>query len=239
MPWYVFALVDAVPKGTPGKGLSGNLSLRAIPGGLAVVERRADVPPMEFGTLQKHQAVVARLSERVPAILPVRFGTLLEGEEIEEVLQERDDEIAEAFSVVRRRVQFTWRRTKEAKGTKETRGTKETKEAKETKEQRTKELLPDPRGEAETGTEYLLRAARAKSPAPPPAFRMVRSKVAPLIAAERYQPATAQLPASLYHLVDRSAIERYEVIGEAIAHASPVLRMSGPFPPFAFAPEIL
>ena len=227
MPWYVFALVDAVPKGTPGKGLTGNLSLREVPGGLAVVERRADVPPMEFGTLQKHQAVVARLCERVPAILPVRFGTLLEGEEIEEVLQERDGEIAEAFSVVRRRVQFTWRHTKD------------TKEAKETKERRTKKQVGDPRGEAETGTEYLLRAARAKSPAPPPAFRALRSKVAPLVAAERYQPAAAQLPASLYHLVDRSAIERYEVIGEAIAHASPGLRMSGPFPPFAFAPEIL
>ena len=222
MPWYVFALVDAVPKGTPGKGLTGNLSLREVPGGLAVVERRADVPPMEFGTLQKHQAVVARLCERVPAILPVRFGTLLEGEEIEEVLQERDGEIAEAFSVVRRRVQFTWRRAKD------------TKEATETKER-----VRDPRGEAETGTEYLLRAARAKSPAPPPAFRALRSKVAPLVAAERYQPAAAQLPASLYHLVDRSAIERYEVIGEAIAHASPGLRLSGPFPPFAFAPEIL
>jgi hypothetical protein len=232
LPWYVFALVDAVPKGTPGKGLTGNLSLREVPGGLAVVERRADVPPMEFGTLQKHQAVVARLCERVPAILPVRFGTLLEGEEIEEVLQERDGEIAEAFSVVRRRVQFTWRHTKD---------TKEAKETKEqrTKERKTKERVRDPRGEAETGTEYLLRAARAKSPAPPPAFRALRSKVAPLVAAERYQPAAAQLPASLYHLVDRSAIERYEVIGEAIAHASPGLRMSGPFPPFAFAPEIL
>jgi hypothetical protein len=225
MPWYVFALVDAEPKGAPGKGLSGNLSLRAIPGGLAVVERRADVPPMEFGTLQKHQAVVARLCERVPAILPVRFGTLLEDEEIEEVLQERDTEIAEAFSVVRGRVQFSWRA---AKVTKQTKGSK-----------KAKEEVRDPRGEAETGTEYLMRAARASNPTPPAAFRALRSKVAPLIAAERYQPAAAQLPASLYHLVDRSAIERYEVIGEAIAHASPGLRMSGPFPPFAFAPEIL
>jgi hypothetical protein len=218
MPWYVFGLVDAVPKGAPGKGLSGNLSVRKVPGGLAVVERRADVPPMEFGTLQKHQAVVARLCDRVPAILPVRFGTLLEGEEFDEVLQDRDEEIVEAFDLVRRRLQYTWRR---ARRTKETtrRG--------------------DLRGEAETGTEYLLRAARAKNPPPPPLFRALRSKVAPLIAAERYQPATAQLPASLYHLVDRSAIERYEVIGEAFAQATPALTMSGPFPPFAFAPEIL
>ena len=218
MPWYVFALVDAVPDGSPGKGLSGNLNLRRVPGGLAVVERRADVPPMEFGTLRKHQAVVARVSERVPAILPVRFGTLLEEEEIDEVLRDRDEEIVEAFGLVRGRVQFTWRRKKETKGPKD---------------------VKDPRGEAGTGTEYLIRAARAASPDPPAAFRALRSKVAPLISAERYQPASAQLPASLYHLVDRSAMERYQVIGQAIAHASPAVTMSGPFPPFAFAPEIL
>jgi hypothetical protein len=29
------------------------------------------------------------------------------------------------------------------------------------------------------------------------------------------------------------------VIGEAFAQATPALTMSGPFPPFAFAPEIL
>ena len=46
---------------------------------------------------------------QVPAILPVRFGTLLESEELEEALQDRDEEIAEAFALVRGRVQFTWR----------------------------------------------------------------------------------------------------------------------------------
>lgn len=218
MPWYVFALVDAVPDGPRGKGLGGNLGVRKVPGGLAIVERRADVPPMEFGTLRKHQAVVARLSERVPAILPVRFGTLLEGEEIDEVLRDRDEELVEAFDLVRRRVQFSWRL---GKGTKETKGTK------------------DPRGGAATGTEYLIRAVRAANPDPPAAFRALRAKVAPLISAERYQPASAQLPASLYHLVDRSAIERYHVIAQAIGHTNPGLTMSGPFPPFAFAPEML
>jgi Gas vesicle synthesis protein GvpL/GvpF len=217
MPWYVFALVDAVPSGRPGKGLAGNLSIRQVPGGLAVVERRADVPPVEFGTLQKHQAVVARLAQSVAAILPVRFCTLLESEDIEEALEDREEEIAQAFEVVRGRVQFTWRKRKD------------TKEAKETKELR----------EAGTGTEYLIRAARAASPQAPAAFRALRARLSPLVSAERYQPASAQLPASLYHLVDRSAIERYQVIGQAIEHASPAFTMTGPFPPFAFAPEIL
>jgi hypothetical protein len=219
MPWYIFALVDEVPAGAPGKGLGGTLAVHKIPGGLAIVERRADVPPVEFGTLEKHQAVVSRLAERVPAILPVRFGTLLEAEEIDEALEDRDEEIAEAFDVVRGRVQFTWRTSsrRKAEGGREGRQHKA----------------------ADSGTEYLQRAARAAKPAPPAAFRTLRSKVGPLIAGERYQLATPQLPAALYHLVDASAIERYQVIAEAVCHAAPLLAMTGPFPPFAFAPEIL
>ena len=109
MAWYVFALVDAIPSRRAGKGLTGQLSIRELAGAFAVVERRADVPPLEFGSLKKHQQVVTRLARQVPAILPVRFGTLLEDEHLDEATRERDDEIAEAFDVVRDRVQFTWR----------------------------------------------------------------------------------------------------------------------------------
>ena len=92
-----------------GKGLTGPLSIRKLAGAFAVVERRADVPPVEFGSLKKHQEVVARLARQVPAILPVRFGTLLDDDHLDEATSERDDEIAEAFDLVRNRVQFTWR----------------------------------------------------------------------------------------------------------------------------------
>src|SRR5262249_26015890 len=110
MAWYVFALVDAMPSGRPGRGLSGPLAVRPMAGALLVVERRADVPPTEFGVLSAHHAVVADVAARVPAILPVRFGTLMEQADLEEALNERDDEIAEAFALVRNRTQFTWRR---------------------------------------------------------------------------------------------------------------------------------
>lgn len=114
MPWYVFALVDRTPSGGKLKGLSGPLGVRKIPGGFAVVERRADVPPAEFGSLKRHHDVLAQLAPRVDAILPVRFGTLLDADAIEEALDERDEEIADAFDVVRGRVQFTWRRGRPA-----------------------------------------------------------------------------------------------------------------------------
>src|SRR6516165_863426 len=76
MPWYVFALVDTPPHGRLGRGLRGPLRARPSAGAYAIVERRVDVPPVELGSLRAHQAVVSRLARAVPAILPVRFGTL-------------------------------------------------------------------------------------------------------------------------------------------------------------------
>ena len=55
MAWYVFALVDAVPSSRPGKGIGGALSILPVGDAFAVAERRADVPPVEFGSLEKHQ----------------------------------------------------------------------------------------------------------------------------------------------------------------------------------------
>ena len=221
MPWYVFALVDEKPRGRPGTGLAGGLLAQPIAGGFAIVERRADVPPPELGTLKKHDAVVTRLADAVPAILPVRVGTVPDADEIEEALLARDEEIAEAFDAVRGRQQFTWRRAARA-----SRG------------------VPAGTGgqgakAAASGTAYLRAAARASRPAPPPAFRAAREKLGPFVAAERYQPATATLPDSLYHLVDRGSAARYRLVARKLALARPQVRVTGPFPPFAFVPELL
>lgn len=225
MPWYVFALVDEPPSRS-GAGLLGRVTARRVPGGFAMVERRADVPPAELGTLQKHQQVVTRLSREVPAILPVRFGTLMEADEIEEALADRDEEIADAFDRVRGRVQFTWRTMRGARGARglsaAARGAKQGTHG---------------RRDALTGAEYLKRAA-ARS-VPPAAFRAVQDELRPLIAAERYQAASEAIPDSLYHLVDRGSVERYTLIADRLALAAPMLRLTGPFPPFAFTEELL
>ena len=224
MPWYVFALVDAAPSGAKGRGLSGPLAVRAVPGGFAVVERRADVPPPEFGSLKRHHDVVTQLAARVPAIVPVRFGTLMDEDGIEEALNEREDEIADAFAAVRDRVQFTWRRGKP--------------------KARVSPRRTDPASGATaavplSGSEYLRRAARAARPAPPAAWGPLRAKLKPLIAEERYQGATGSLPEALYHLVARDQVVRYSTMAEALRHADAALAVTGPWPPFAFAPEML
>lgn len=235
MPWYVFALVDARPEQRAGKGLRGPLAVRQVAGGYAVVERRADVPPLEFDTLRRHDAVVSRMADAVPAILPVRFGTLLELEEIEDALAEREEEVAEAFAKVRGRVQFTWRERDRPGARRQPR--------KEKPEVRTAASgVRDSGGAAPArgaGSAYLLRAARAAMTVPPPAFRTIRDKLRPFVDAERYQQASATLPDSLYHLVDRARVTRYESLARALGSRTQAVRYSGPFPPFAFTPELL
>jgi hypothetical protein len=218
MAWYVFALVDRAPSRSMGAGISGPLSIRGVAGAFAVIERRADVPPAAFGTLHKHQAVVSRLARQVPAILPVRFGTLLERGELDEALEERDVEIAQAFDLVRDRVQFTWRASRRSP------------------------RPSRPRDPVTSGTQYLRRAARLANPPPPAVFRPLRATLAPLAVRQRYQPGTATLPESLYHLVARDDVRRYAAAAAALSELpepSVPLTMTGPFPPFAFAPEVL
>jgi Gas vesicle synthesis protein GvpL/GvpF len=236
MGWYVYGLVDARPSGRPARGLSGPLSVRAHAGVLVVVERRADVPPAEFGTLRKHQAAVLAIAARVPAIVPVRFGTLLEAEEIDEALEGRQPEIEEAFALVRGRVQFTWRRP---------RRTRNIVQPKPTSAGNSASPIgagsdPGSGSAGGSGAAYLRRAARAAGGTQPPAaFRAPHESLAGLIVQQRYEPATAALPESLYHLVDRAAATRYRKAAAMVLRTTPALRMTGPWPPFAFVPEVL
>jgi hypothetical protein len=236
MGWYVFALVDAIPAGRAGKGLTGALSLRKLPAGFVVVERRADVPPVEFGSLKKHQDVVTRLAGQVPAILPVRFGTLLETGHLEEALQERDEEILEAFDLVRGRVQFTWR-IKRRSGVGD-RGSGIGDRGAGAGD-RGSGVGAKAGTQLKSGTEYLRNAARAANPAPPASFRPLRTTLSALITGQRYQPATPAIPEAVYHLVEQKNVDRYVAAAGALKETSPQFTVSGPFPPFAFAPEIL
>lgn len=221
MPWYVFAFVDAAPSGAKGKGLSGPLGLRRVPGGFAVVERRADVPPAEFGSLKRHHDVVARLASRVPAIIPVRFGTLLDDDGIHEALDERGEDLAAAFAAVRDRVQLTWRRRPRV----------------DTQHPKIARRRPTTDVAAESGRDYLRRVAKAANPAPPAAWRVLRAKLKPLISAERYQAGSGSVPEALYHLVGRDQLARYSTVAAGLCHADAALTMTGPWPPFAFVAE--
>jgi hypothetical protein len=215
MSLYVFALMDA-PIARAGRGLRGPVVVRPVAGAFAAVERRADVPPIEFGTLQSHETIVDRLATRVPAILPVRFGTLLSAEELDEAMGERMEEVQDAFGVVRGCVQFTWRSSSAAAIT----------------PARTKTV------NARSGTDYLRRLVRAAHPEPPPSFKRARM-LGTLAAAQRFMPASGVSPAALYHLVDRRRVGAYSAAASRVHAEAPGLSWSGPFAPYAFAPELL
>lgn len=215
MPLYVYALVDAAP-GKAGRGISGAVSVREIAGGFAVVERRADVPPLDFGTLKIHEQVINRLALLSPAVLPVRFGTLMTSDELDDALEDRTDDLQEAFDTVRGRVQFTWRSAAAGPPVRPRRAA--------------------PR--ARSGADYLRRAARASHPAVPASFRRAKP-LGRLAAAERFAPATAAIPAALYHLVDRSRSDAYASAAAEIRAHAPGLSWSGPFAAYAFVPELL
>jgi gas vesicle protein GvpL/GvpF len=219
--WYVFALVDAPPGGRIGRGLRGPLRTLEVPGGYAIVERRADVPPPEFGSLRAHQRTIERLAKAVPAILPVRFGTLLQEDALDPLLTARDADLAEAFALVRHRVQFTWRRVPP------------------TRNQVRRARRPG-RGSEEpgAGAAYLHRAA-ADAMMAPAVFRAARETLHAFVVRDRFQAASPGMPDTLYHLTEKTAQQRYRTLAEALVLATPALTFSGPWPPFAFAPEVL
>ncbi len=224
MPLYVFALIDAAPAGPSGRGLGSALTFRRVAGVFAAVERRADVPPVEMGSLAAHQRIVERLADRASAILPVRFGTLLTIEELEESLTDRDEELADALDFVRGRRQMTWRaRRARGKG----RGPK-------TEDRR----VGGEGRRVKSGTEYLLRARAAAATTASPAFRSVRERIGPLAAAERYQRQTDRLPESFYHLVDYTHMDHYKRAARELLESTSALTMSGPWAPYAFVPEL-
>jgi hypothetical protein len=212
--WYVFALVDVPPHRPAGRGFAAPIAFERVPGGFAAAERRGDVPPIEMDALKQHDAIVARIWAQVPAILPVRFGTFLELDELRETLMDRDEDLADAFAVVRERAQFSWRNLRAPM-----------------------EALPSGAPPARSGAEYLRRAA-GQGASIPARYGAIRKAVAPYVQRERFQPAMTPRPERLYHLVARGDIKAYETLGRKVTFRA-AIACTGPWPPYAFAPEML
>jgi hypothetical protein len=86
-----------------------------------------------------------------------------------------------------------------------------------------------------TGTAYLearLSAARTM----PSEARIVMHAVAPLAIAERSEAGTDRAPSTLYHLIDRGNVTAYSDLISSLQ--LPAVTVSGPWPAFAFAPDL-
>lgn len=212
-PLYVYALADS---GIPRRLTVLGRPLRGLPAGriAAIVEPRADRAPATPEALREQHALVDALAGRTAALLPVRFGSLLDEDALRGVLERREREISAALDHVRGRRQMTVR----AYG------------------QRRDQAVAEP---ARTGTEFL-ESRRRRRTAVPAGVAALRQHLGDLVAAERVELGQGPLLFTVYHLVPTERIELYsERASNLQSIFSPDrVKVTGPFPPFAFTPVL-
>ena len=219
----VYAIVGRSPKTLRSIGGERLRIVRLPTGALANAGRgtlaavvsdrpRASASP---ANLRRYDRVVRELAARFPAILPARFGTVVEEGELMFILSSRRAALGRALSMVRGRVQMTIRVL--SRGDAEGRALAKAEEA---------------GGGAVTGRDYLAGKARAGRAVA--GFEPVRAAVARWVRDERVERRGGV--SSVYHLIPRSSTVAYRRAVQAAA-ASTGLRLivSGPWPPYAFA----
>jgi hypothetical protein len=219
---YVYALLGEAPP--PGAGLCDE-PLRAvrIDDLVAAVGDMTNRPAVNEATLRAHDAVVRRLADAVDAILPVRFGSLLSESSLTELLRVRAHELRDALVLVAGREQMTLRVLGDAPAPSDTAADAG----------HGPELGPGARYLA--GRRSAWRRAREV-----PELASLRPALQPLVRAERVTRHDAPpLLASVYHLVDRGRATAYRDVVERSPQTPVQLAVSGPWPPYAFAPEAL
>jgi hypothetical protein len=208
---YVIALTGhAIPRFSLG---SHRIEFIDLQGLHAAVQRRSERPAMSESSLRTQHDIVAHLAERIDAVVPARFGALIEERELREILSARRQVVQDALSLVRGRVQMTVR----------------FRDAPESMPRRRA-----PASRAMSGTAYLESKRAAEKM--PPLVAVVTEAIGSLAIADRSQPATDRAPAVLYHLIARDSVAQY--VSAVSKVKSPALGVSGPWPAFAFAPDL-
>lgn len=212
--FYVHALT-----GTPVPrlaGLSGELESLDLGGIFAISEPMTQALAISEDTLRRQHEVIVSIAARVDAVLPARFGSLVDGAELHRIVDARRDVIRGALDLVRGREQMTARIT----------GTRPPAHA-----------APDPL--PTTGTAYLNARRAAASGEGLPGVDVVQRAVRDLAVADRVQPGPSFV--TLYHLIPSGTSDSYRARVDAAAREMTplVVRVSGPWPPFAFAPELV
>jgi hypothetical protein len=161
--------------------------------------------------------VVVELGRRCEAILPVRFGAWIEPAELERLVEAREPIIRRALKHVRHREQMTVRIFGEDE----------------------RPVMPAPA--AVTGTAYLESRRAATTPRLTPLATAIRTAVVGLAVEERIDAGRGRLQLALHHLVDRGRSDDYEARVAGVisrSQTADTVVVSGPWPPFAFAPEL-
>ncbi len=210
---YVFAITREAPAGFEFDGHL--IEFIALNGAVAAIERKASRRTVSEAALRIQHEIVLQIAARVDEILPVRFGASVDEQELAQLLTLRQSAIQGALDLVRGRVQMTIR----------------------VRDQDLVEPVTDGRHPvtAATGTAYLeARRVAAVRPSPADAHAATQA-VRHLVVSERHD--STRPPAwSMYHLIERARVRDYLDALSKVELGS--MTVSGPWPPFAFAPDL-
>ncbi len=225
-PVYLYAVLAEAPAGALPSGLAGEpMRLVACADILAAIGDVTSPPALDAATLRAHDAAVRRLAAASSALLPARFGSVaLDERELREALRPRLPAFRDGLCAVRGCEQMTLRFSRlDASAPAEP-----------------APLAEPPTAGGGPGTRYLdARRASLGDPRTLPEVRRVLDALAPLVRGERRERHDRPpLIASVYHLVARDSLEGYRSAVESAARAAGVrVTSSGPWPPYAFAPD--
>ena len=212
---YVYALLGS--NAPVGRRRGMRIEVIPVGGMLAAVERLANRPPLSEAALRRQHEIVVELARENEAVLPVRFGAFMDVDELAQVIRLRQGVLRRALRRVRGHDQMTVRLFGPV---------------------RARVVAPP----STTGTAYLRSRAAAARPALTPAARAIVAAVSPLVSAQRIDAGRgAGVQATIDHLVRRRSVARYRRLVETCVAGMdppPAVAVSGPWPPFAFAPDI-
>jgi hypothetical protein len=223
---YVYALIGDRPRRAPGVGMRREplQLIRCGRGVFAVVGRMPTLPSVCVAAIRGHAGTIRRLSLGSDAILPVRFGaTVADTQMLVGAIEPRIRELSRALAVVAGREQMTLR----IYGPPGPPG-----------------IPPDAADEDRSlgpGARYLIGRVRdSLRRQAVPELEPIRPLLQGLVQAERVtRHDTPPLIATVYHLVPRGQGRAYRarLARPAPGLAATRLRVSGPWAPYAFAPE--
>ena len=178
---YVYALTDtALDTWT-----DGDRTLESIPldDFFAISERRQSPPTLEEAELRRQHAIVSRIAEAAPALLPARFGSFIDARELAAIVRQRQPVISRALDRVRGMMQMTVRFA----------------------------APPTAAGEGpfESGRAYLERRLHTAAPPIPPAVATALDAVRDFVVEENRKSGADGMLA-VYHLVRRADVEGYQ-----------------------------
>lgn len=215
----------------PARGLTPRqrrIEIVDVGGVFAAVERMGDAPPLNEQALRDQHQIVVHLARTAGAILPVRFGTFVDREELERLIDTRRAVLRQALRKVHGKAQMTVRVFGRSART-------------------------PPTQTPSSGTEYLRARAALSKPRLPKIAQAIVDAVQPFVSAEIIDGGKGSVRVTINHLVDRRRVSKYlaavvPLVGELPPSATHDLRsttrdprttVTGPWPPFAFVPDLL